>query len=1163
MGIFERLSRRALLKSGPLAVLGLLVRDRLQAMAPDNSHGEYAAFLDPPDSARPWVYWYFMDGHLEPAAMKADLDALKSAGLGGGVYLEVNIGIPPGPVKFMSEPWQQMVADAFAHADALGLEMALGAGAGWCGAGGPWVKPEESMQFLETSVTRVHGPGKFQGALPKPKPRTPFFGEETLTPELRKVWEEFYLDDYVLAFPAIQGEGEMPDLEEKALYTRGSYSSQILGPFTRVPWVRPALPSHAEYPEIAPQKCVAAAKVQDLTRLLRKGGTLDWDIPEGEWILMRAGRRITAQTTRPAPNPGLGWETNKFDPIAAEHHFDAYFRPLLDKIGNRRHSTTGLTTLHYDSWEMSSQNWSAQFAAEFKQRRGYELTSFLPAFAGFVVKDRATTERFLWDVRQTAQELTIANQAEALKEMGRKHQLQIALEPYDLDPCSDLELGKVADVPMAEFWSHYGQINIDWSVVESTSVGHTNGKKVIAAEAFTAEFPERWLQHPASMKSQGDWAFCAGINRIVFHRFQSQSGTDKAPGMTMGPDGGYGVHWDRTQTWWEMSGAYHRYVTRCSAMLRRGVFVADVLYLAAEGAPNVFLAPPSAFQPGEFHDRWGHNFDGCAPGTLMERASVKDGEIAFPDGMRYRVLVLPQVETMTPELLKKLSELVQAGATVMGMPPKASPSLVAYPGCDETVRTIAKSLWGESEAEHHEGASHKVGGGTVVYDSSAHRWASENPLAEARWIWGEGSNAPEANHGVRSFTRKFRVEDASDIDIAEVLITASPASEVAINGSRIGGGGVINQVRRLDATWLIHDGDNEIRVTVNCDSSRSSTPLGVIASLSATAGSGKQLRVITDSSWTVSTSADAAGEAAVELGGFLSSPWNLTEASLQAASLYPPYRVTSRLLLGLGVRPDFEGDGMRAIHRRDGDEDIYFVANRDDRALSASWAFRVTGRQPEWWDAVTGKRRMLQQFEEREGQTHLPMRLEAHESGFVVFSRSAGANSGIENFPRLRPMLTLQGSWEVTFDPKWGGPGPVRFDHLEDWAKRSEDGIRYYSGKAVYRITFDAEDIGNRDLSLSLGDVRNMAEARLNGQDLGVAWCAPWRLALPERALKARGNELEITVANLWWNRLVKDSALPEAKRLTWIPGKYPFSGSEQLQPSGLLGPVQILMQDV
>jgi len=397
----------------------------------------------------------------------------------------------------------------------------------------------------------------------------------------------------------------------------------------------------------------------------------------------------------------------------------------------------------------------------------------------------------------------------------------------------------------------------------------------------------------------------------------------------------------------------------------------------------------------------------------------------------------------------------------------------------------------------------------------------------------------------------------------EVLITASPAFEISVNGSRLGGGNVIDQVRRLDATWLIHDGNNEMRVTVDCDSETSKSPFGVIAALCGMGSSGKRLQVVTDRSWTASQYSDAPGDAAVELGGFAASPWNLTEASLQAASVYPPYRITSRLLAELDVKPDFEGDGMRAIHRRDGDQDIYFVANRTDRELSASWAFRVTGKQPEWWDALNGERRLLQDFEEKEGRTNVPVRLEAHQSGFVVFRGSARERSNAENFPRLRPLLILEGAWVVTFDPKWGGPGPVRFDHLEDWTLRPENGIRYYSGKAVYKIRFDAEDIGDRNLSLSLGEVRNIAAARLNGQDLGVAWCAPWRLALPERVLKARGNELEITVANLWWNRLFRDSSLPEAERLTWIPGKYPFSGNERLQRSGLLGPVRIDIPDI
>src|SRR4051794_13281404 len=163
-----------------------------------------------------------------------------------------------------------------------------------------------------------------------------------------------------------------------------------------------------------------------------------------------------------------------------------------------------------------------------------------------------------------------------------------------------------------------------------------------------------------------------------------------------------------------MAGAYHSYVTRCSAMLRRGLFVADVLYLAAEGAPNVFLAPSSAFQPGEFPDRSGHNFDGCAPGTLMARASVHEGEIVFPDGMRYRLLVLPQVETMTPGLLTKVAELVEAGATIIGMPPKTSPSLSDYPGCDAQVRAIAERLWGAAAEESADGTARTVGSGTVV-----------------------------------------------------------------------------------------------------------------------------------------------------------------------------------------------------------------------------------------------------------------------------------------------------------------------------------------------------------------------------------------------------------------------------------------------------------------
>ena len=190
------------------------------------------------------------------------------------------------------------------------------------------------------------------------------------------------------------------------------------------------------------------------------------------------------------------------------------------------------------------------------------------------------------------------------------------------------------------------------------------------------------------MKSQADWALCCGVNRLVIHRYQHQPWLDRFPGMTMGP---YGVHWERTQTWWDMAPAFHTYLARCQAMLRRGLPVADILYLDLEGAPSVFCPPASALLAG-LPDRRGYSFDGCAPGALIKFATVKGGRLAFPGGMSYRLLVLPRVAAMTPALLQKIKELADAGAVVIGRPPRKSPSLSHYPQCDADAKQLAAQI---------------------------------------------------------------------------------------------------------------------------------------------------------------------------------------------------------------------------------------------------------------------------------------------------------------------------------------------------------------------------------------------------------------------------------------------------------------------------------------
>lgn len=644
-------------------------------------------FVNPPDDTRPGVYWYFMDGNLSKESMTKDLESMKDAGIGNLVYLEVNVGVPRGPVDFLSEHWKELFKHAVEECERLGIAITLGVGPGWTGSGGPWVDAAASMQHLVSTSTEVTGGKKQTIRLAKPAPKHPYFGEGGFTPQVKKQWEDFYKDVVVLAYPSPQGNEVIEGTDEKALYYRAPYSS--------VQGVKQFLPTSAGYPQLISGAAVSKDQIVDLTDKLMPDGTLTWEVPAGKWTVMRFGTRNNGAVTRPAPLPGVGLESDKLDTTALNAHLDVFTGELLRFIGKRDTNLPGgLKMLHMDSWEMGAQNWTTGFEKEFARRRGYDPKPFFPVYAGVIVENREVSERFLWDLRVTLQEMVLENHAGHIKTYGQRRGMGLSIEPYDMNPTADMELGAIADTPMCEFWSPNGY-NTSFSAMEGTSLAHIKGQPVVPAESFTAA-NDGWRQHPASMKDQSDWAFASGINRLVYHTFQHQYLDDALrPGMTMGP---YGVHWDRNQTWWPMAKEYHRYVSRCQYMLRQGRTIADVLYLTPEGAPHVFRAPQSALagiQPF-LPDRKGYNFDGCPP-SLFAQAGVENGQLVFPSGATYSLLVLPDFETMTPELLTKIKELIQQGATVVGLPPLKSPSLVNYPACDNRISELVQEIWGGTE----------------------------------------------------------------------------------------------------------------------------------------------------------------------------------------------------------------------------------------------------------------------------------------------------------------------------------------------------------------------------------------------------------------------------------------------------------------------------------
>jgi hypothetical protein len=992
-------------------------------------------FAAPPPSARPWVYWFPLDGNISSTGITADLEAMKRVGIGGVLYMETDQGAPKGPAAFAGPLWRDLFKHIYSEAHRLGLEVNMNNDAGWCGSGGPWITPELSMQRIVWTETNIVGGQRFDGVLAQPKAN-----------------KDFYRDIAVFAYPTTATNYVIPHLRGKSAE------------------MREEVPLRATFPAPLPDRIVPRERIVNLTAKLGKDGRVVWDVPAGKWTLLRVGHTTTGKDNHPAPESGRGLECDKLSKEAAEVHFNGLMGKLIADNKPLVGEKCTLVSTHIDSWEVGSQNWTPKFREEFQRLRGYDPLPLLPVMSGRVVDSVEVSERFLWDVRQTVNDLLCENYAGHFRTLAHRNGIRLSIEAYDTPPCDDLTYAGRADEPMAEFWAWGGDRLAGfhgYSPTEMASAAHVYGRRILGAEAFTATNEEKWQGHPANIKHLGDWAFCEGINRFVFHRYALQPWTnpDRPPGMSMGP---WGLHYERTQTWWEMSRAWHEYLARCQFMLQQGLFVADLCFLAPESSPQRAKSPVKSG-----YERPGYNFDLCPAEVVLTRMSVKNGRLTLPDGMGYRMLVLPQVETMTPKLLRKIRDLVKAGATIIGAPPKKSPSLQGYPKCDEEVKELARELWGGFGVPASAGAASEppkggtpnpgrsFGRGRVIWPREFQpkpdaAYDSVSTFGSAKWIWfPEGRPERSAPPGKRFFRRTVNVD--GDIASARLVMTADNTFEACVNGQKVGKGQNFHQGCSMNIGSQLKPGANLITVEA-VNTLDTANPAGLVGALDIKYRDGRTQTVRTDATWEASKSADGGWCAAKELGPLGMAPWGDVQESPEAVDAIPDIAIPSRVLAEMGVPPDFKATAtIRYIHKRIGETDIYFVANPEPNEVAARCTFRVSGKQPELWWPDTGRTELATAYEMKDGCTTLPLRFDPSGSVFVVFRssrlapRDAAKNDALSRSERT----TLVGPWEVTFDAKWGGPvKPVTFDTLQDWSKHADPGIRYYSGTAVYRTTF-------------------------------------------------------------------------------------------------------------
>jgi hypothetical protein len=1037
-------------------------------------------FITAPDSIQTSVYWYWLSGNVSKTGVVKDLEAMKKVGINRAFIGDIGLNdVPYGKVKFLSDEWWDILHTALKTATRLDIKIGLFNGPGWSQSGGPWVKPGQTMRYLTSSQLMVKGPLLHNKQLVKPQvnfqdvkvlaypvPADYNTGISELKPQLSSMPEIDSLDNLMDNNQATgihfkQGQQLALDIKSQKPYTVRSITintthqavylegdiqvkkdntyvmvkhfivdrrSPALN-FGFLPWAKSviAIPattaadfrlsftnvsansgitelklsstammdSYMEktlakgwqtedltwnaylwnsQPDEHSKYIIDPEKVVDVSKFMEADGTLKWMVPPGNWIIERTGMTPTNVVNGPATPEATGFETDKMSKQHISEHFDAYIGQVLKRIPAEDRKT--LTVVVADSYETGSQNWTDLLISEFKKKYNYDATPFIPVLQGKVVGSAAISDRFLWDLRRLIADDVAFNYVGGLTAVSHKNGLSTWLEPYGYFgfPAEFLQYGGQADEVAGEFWLD-GRLGM-FENKAASSAAHIYGKVKVSAESFTSA-GAAWRMYPGSLKARGDRFFTDGINNTLLHVFIHQPEDDPKPGISAW----FGTEFNRGNTWFSDMDIFVKYLKRCNFMLQQGQYVVDAAYFIGEDAPRINgVTDPEL--PG------GYSFDYINADVIKGKLSVKKGRLSLPNGISYSILVMPKLNTIRPELLTKIKELVQNGAVILGPKPDHSPSLQGYPRADKQVKLMADELWGNIN-----GTTHKInhyGKGLVI----------------------------------------------SGMDMQEAL---------------------------------------------------------------------KLIKVI----------------------------------------------------------PDFKTDQSNSvlfIHRQLNNGAVYFISNQKNEAVTFTAQFRVAGKKPELWDAVTGVVRDLPSFYQTKATTTIPMRLAPNESAFVVFKKDGKTGDTTKlNYPVAENSISITKPWNVTFDHRMGGPSnPITFNTLTDWSLSANDSVKYYSGAGYYRNTFEIANVEKgASYIIDLGAVRDIAKITVNGIEVGGVWTPPYQLDIT-KSLKPGENQLQIKVVNTWVNRLLGDAALPKEQRKTNALFGPDTRGG--LETSGLLGPVIIKM---
>jgi len=577
-------------------------------------------FVNPPVSSRPGAYWCWLNGDVTKASITKDLEEMKDKGMGRAEIWDVALRDDPegifgiGP-KFLGDESVEHIKHAMAEGKRLGIRIGMIASSGW-NAGGSWVTPDWAAKALYSSELKISGSKSFSGPLPFPE-----LPEKC--PKENNGMPVFYKEIAVLAIPD-HPEKKIKDLKEVVILNK-----------------------HFD------------------------GKTLKWEVPDGNWTIIRYVCSNTGQQLIVPSPKSDGLFIDFFDPNATKKHL----RYILNRLGINKENAkeSGLNYLEFDSMELDEATpWTDSMDSIFSAHHNYDILSYLPVFNGWEILE--DNNNFMYDFSKTVSDQLIFSHYTTGRNFLAEYGIDLVAEAggpgppiWKSCPVDALKaLGNVS-IPRGEFWIRHRNMFL---VKEIASASHIYGLEHVDAESFTTW--RRWKDAPHAMKRYVDRAFCEGLNMVTFHTFANTRPEHGLPGRAYHA----GADINPTTTWWEQAKPFMDYLSRCSHMLKQGKFMGDVAYYYGDRAPNFFP---------EFHDvpvkpslegmSTGHDFDVVNTDVIINRMDVSEGKLTLPDGLNYNLLILPDIKDIPDDVVKKVEKMIAAGANVLVQNPEIARSI--------------------------------------------------------------------------------------------------------------------------------------------------------------------------------------------------------------------------------------------------------------------------------------------------------------------------------------------------------------------------------------------------------------------------------------------------------------------------------------------------------